>query len=135
MVHTVKLGDRTVPLSLIEAYIRHLRKRRVGDVNAYEIERQRLHNAIFLAAGFQNYHPDLGNIPARKLAAMVVVGSIKDRKLERFNTALDNLVDKSLTCPACGSSMDRDMKCLGCGKFISVETNIQQLRKLAAKRA
>jgi len=134
MVQNVRLGDRTVPLALIEAYVRHLRKRRVGDVNAYEYERQRLHNAIFQAAGFKDHRPGIGNVTARKQAAMVVTGMIRDKPLERFNNALDRLVDASLLCPTCGYSTDRELRCLGCGKFISVTTNIEQLHKLAAKK-
>ena len=54
----MRVGERVVPAEVIVDYCNHLRGSRIiakrMGIEGYEYERQRLHNRIFLAAGFKD---------------------------------------------------------------------------------
>jgi len=109
-----------VPLEPIEEYIRHLRQRHIKNLSMYEYERQRLHDNIFTAAGFESgtNEYDKARIVYRE---------------SPFGDALSRVLTMVFACPKCRYSTDRDNKCMQCKEFISVEDNSSTLERIAAK--
>lgn len=107
-----------VDLSPIRAYVKHLRKRRIENLGAYEYERQRLHDAIFNAAGFRSGNEDYNR-------ARIIY------RESEFGQELDHLLTRVFGCPKCKLTLNRDNKCYECGEFISVEDNLNTLERLA----
>jgi len=114
-MNTIKIANIDVKVSAIKAYIVHLRKEKIGDVGKYEYERSRLHNNIFLSAGFK----DSGMFKARIL-----------HKDSPFDDALNSLLCDILLCPRCRISTDRNSFCWGCNRFITLKDNLRNLEMM-----
>lgn len=139
---TIIIAGRKTPVAAIEAYIRHLRTHRIVDVQAFEWERSRLHNAIFNAVGLVNLGPGSDNT-ARQLGYfaeslgksspddMFEVRGVDVRPYGAFNSALEDLLCRVLACPKCGITLQRDLSCRKCEIQVTVEDHIEVLRHLA----
>ena len=109
-----------VDMAPIRAYVRHLRKRHIADIMAYEYERSRLHDKIFNAAGFRSGNEDYNK-------ARIIY------RESEFGRELDHMLTRVFGCPKCRYSANRDGNCPQCGDFISVEDNLNTLEKLAER--
>jgi len=109
-----------VDMAPIRAYVRHLRKRRIENISAYEYERQRLHDKIFTAAGFRSGNEDYNK-------ARIIY------RESEFGQELDHILTRVFACPKCKYSANRDSNCPKCGDFISVEDNLNTLEKIAER--
>jgi hypothetical protein len=120
-MQTIKLKNHEIKLSAIKAYIVHLKKRKIGDAQEYENTRAKLHNAIFLSAGFRDSDKEFCgvHIPARVMA-----------KDSPFGDAVDTLICYIRTCPRCHTSTDRNGFCWKCNSFITLKDNFTNLDKL-----
>ncbi|MDD5454027.1 MAG: hypothetical protein PHW62_00805 [Candidatus Ratteibacteria bacterium] len=122
-MNTITLSGRDVSLKTIERYIIHLQKQNegsIGDPQEYEWMRARLHNNIFIVAGFN----DKNGIPAR----------IIERDTP-FGEALSSLVTDVLACPKEGhGTTDRNGFCFHCGKFITKKDSIRTLKRIASEQ-
>lgn len=113
----ITLAGNPIKIETISTYIIHLRAGDKGNIDAYEQQRRKLHNAIFLEAGFW----DIGNCPAR----VVQQGS-------EFANALSSLLCDILACPKEGhGTTDRNSYCFHCGKFITLEDNLTTLYNIS----
>lgn len=120
-MQTIRIANHTVKLSAIKAYIVHLKKRKLGDTQEYEYIRARLHNAIYLSAGFRDSDKTFcgAHIPARVIA-----------KDSPFGDAIDSLISMIRTCPRCHTTSDRNYYCFKCGKFITLKDHFRNLDEL-----
>lgn len=130
----ITIGGRKTPLAPIEAYIKHLRLKRIGDCQAYEWERSRLHNAIFNAAGL----PDKAGTRARIIGYSGCRGD-EDAPYKAFNDDLETVLCHALACPSCGYTLRYDQtcgnpRCQNFGKKVTALDNIKTLREMAKKQ-
>lgn len=120
-MQTIKIANHTVKLSAIKAYIVHLKKRKLGNTQEYEDTRAKLHNAIFLSAGFRDSDKTFcgAHIPARVIA-----------QDSPFGDAIASLISRIRTCPRCHTSMDRNDFCWRCNRFITLKDHFRNLEEL-----
>ncbi len=120
-MQTIKIANHTVKLSAIKAYIVHLKKRKVEDAQEYEYIRAKLHNAIYLSAGFRDSDKTFcgAHIPARVIA-----------KDSPFSDVLESLISMIRTCPRCHTSMGRNDFCWTCHRFITLKDHFRNLDEL-----
>jgi hypothetical protein len=107
-----------VDMAPLRAYVKHLRKRRIENLSAYEYERQRLHDKIFTAAGFRSGNEDYNK-------ARIIY------RESDFGEELEHILTRAFACPKCKYSVDREDKCMNCKEFISVEDNLNTLERIA----
>lgn len=118
----INIAGRKVPIKTLERYITHLQKQNegsIGDPQEYEWMRAKLHNNIFIIAGFE----DSRGIPAR------VIYRDSD-----FAEELGSILTKVLACPKCHLTTDRKGFCFDCGKFILTKDSIRTLRRMASDK-
>lgn len=107
-----------VDVAPIRVYVKHLRKRHIENIGAYEYERQRLHDKIYTSAGFRSGNEDFEK-------ARIIY------RESDFGQELEHILTRVFTCPKCKLTPNRDGKCSKCGEFISVYDNLNTLEKVA----
>jgi hypothetical protein len=107
-----------VDVAPIRAYVKHLRKRNIENIGAYEYERQRLHDKIYTSAGFRSGDKDFEK-------ARIIY------RESDFGKELEHILTRVFACPRCKITPNRDGKCYECGEFISVQDNLDTLEKVA----